>query len=173
MGKLLILLFLLCGPPIWAQTSFANLNSEEVTLIYEGETLYAAANTTVPWFNAPQGEFIAYVYTKANYADLDLVKKIGFVRFENKHDSIAFSKEPDILPIYITNLQTCEVVIEYGQNSVFIGPGSTSWLPNYYVSPSYFSTIFWTSYCQEELADEVQSKLIKFRLTKDGLKADL
>jgi hypothetical protein len=173
MEKLLLFLFLICGPPMWAQATFSNQSNENVSLIYEGKTLYVEANAAVVWPEIPMGEFIAYVYKKAKIDSVDLIKKIGFVRFKNEKSLVIFSDKTQAMPVYIHNSRECKILIEYGKNAVFIAANSTSLLPDYYILPDFISTILWTEYCDDECGDKIQSSKLEFKLTKNGLEAEL
>ena len=173
MEKILVILFLICSPSMWAQTTFLNESNEDISLTYESKTLYAKANMAILWPDAPKGKFIAYVYQKDNEKDVDLIKKIGFVQFENKESFITFSSQSEVILFYLHNTQECRIMVEYGKNAVYIPAGDKSLLPDYYVSPSFISTILWTKYCGDEFDDEIQSARLEFTLTEKGLEAEL
>jgi len=166
----LLLCLFFFTPPALAQARVFNQNSYNLSLVYKGESFSILADEADIWQNAPQGEFVAYLYRQIADCPALYIEKIGFVLLKNDQNLLIIKENLQPLPVYLSNLSSEEIVVEYGKWAIFLPPGRTTLLRDIFLNTAATAAILVSKYRNKTLSLP-QSVIIQFELKENSFRA--
>ncbi len=160
---------------VFAQAKIYNETDKALMLVYQNsntnqeETISVPAFAHIYWDEAPEGNFIVYIYqTVATKPNL-IIEKLGFVSLVNQKQQIILDQTLKPLPVYMINTGIEEFVLEYNRCTIFLQAGQSSLLEGLLLNLQKEAVILLSYFNGENSITNPEPVVVKFHLEKDSL----